>query len=312
MKRILIGSCGGLTGVYLAKQFARFDDFEIFGSDVNANTIGKFFVKKLIKVQKIDDENFISILIKKLNQNKIDIYIPTYSKEIKKVSEYEEEIRKQTSTRFIVSPFSTYEALDDKLIANLNLKSIGIPVPKIYNTKLENHTFPLIKKQKIGSGGSGCIKVSNKIQLEGFKFDENSLFMEYIFGNEFTCDCMFDENGNLLGYNQRKRDKCIGGAVSSNYEQIDILPYIEIISKKWKIKGCVNFQYIVKNDVPYFIDCNLRYASGGLPLSVKSGLDVPLAIRKILLHEPYSADEFRSDKRRRIMYRYFEELYEEI
>lgn len=311
MFRVLIGSCGGLTGVYLAKQFHRFSDVELFGFDSNVINCGKLFCKKVFDLPQVSDKLFMEKLINLLKSENIDLYIPTHSKEIIEISKNEEFIRKQVNTKFIVCPYDTYCALNSKKNANLNLSKIGIPVPKLYNRKnIKTCEFPIVAKKCTGSGGSSFSLIYNLKDVDKF-FDDDYVLLQYISGVEYTVDCLFSEQGQLLGYNQRIRNKCIGGAVSitTNDNSFDILSYLMKISKQWIFKGCINFQYILVNQTPYFIDCNLRYASGGLPLSVESGVDVPLALYKILKNEEIENNEFISDFKSRTMYRYFEEKF---
>lgn len=314
MKKILIGSCGGLTGVYLAKQLKKTKDVVIYGCDANGNSVGKFFVEKLFVLSKATDTCFLEELIQIIDSNDIDIYIPTHSKEIYVISKFEKELRERCEIQFIVSPFETFKALDDKESAYKCLSEIGLSVPKIIYSSKDIRCFPIMYKKKWGSGGIGKGIIMNIQEFEQVKKSkEDILFCEYLQGEEYTIDCMFSDTGKLLGYNQRRRKKCIGGAVSitCNENPIDILPYINKISEKWIIKGCVNFQYILCDDTPYFIDINLRYASGGLPLSVESGVDIISAMLKIFNGEKIEEGEFSSDFHNRTMYRYFEEKYED-
>lgn len=309
-KKILIGCCGGFSGIYLAKQFARFIDFEILGFDSNPDSAAIFFCEKIFVLPKITDDVFLDKLINLLNNEKIDFYIPTYSKELLIIAKNQELFLNNTKTKCIISSYKTYQLLNDKLTANRSLKEIGIPVPKIFQNK-EECVFPIIIKPSIGSGSLGLIKINNKTELNQYVANENDIMMEYLEGDEYTVDCLFDESCKLLGYNQRKRIKSLHGAViiTENDNSFDIFPFLSKIIESYEFKGCVNFQYILKNKIPYFIDINLRFAAGGLPLSVESGLDVPLALRKMFLGETIKTDEFKSDFKKRTMYRYFEEKF---
>lgn len=306
---VLVGSCGGLTGVYLAKQFKRFSDLNILGADCNHQNACKFFVNDIIKLPNSNDERFISELISALNNKKIDFYVPTHSKEIYHVSKSERLIRENTNTNFIVCPFQTIEAFNNKLDAYKNLSEIGIAVPKIYNNETD-FEFPAFIKSQVGSGGVGCKRIYSRQEIESLNDKGDTFLCENIEGDEFTVDCLFSPEGELLGYNQRKRIKCIGGAVviTTNDNLFDVYPYIENIAKHWLFKGAVNFQYIIRKE-PVFIDINLRYASGGLPLSVESGVDIPKALYKFFNKQKIFMGEFASDFKNRTMYRYFEELF---
>ena len=167
-------------------------------------------------------------------------------------------------------------------------------------------------KQKNGSGSHGACVIPNMAIHKAYVENGDSAFFEYIEGDEYTCDCLFDFNGNLIGSYERKRVKTLGGAVSITEGTGTCygLDYIKIIAKHWRLCGCVNFQYIVKDGVPYFTDINLRYPSGGLPLTVAAGLDIPKLIIKILDGEKICSFGGALQKKR--MYRYFEEIYEDI
>lgn len=313
MKRLLIGSCGGLTGIYLARQYSRYSNLYLYGADSSTNSIGKYFVSKLLHVPVSQDISFIPELIKILNDYKIDYYIPTHSKEIIEISKNEALIRSSSYTNFIVSPIRTYNALDQKDVAYKNMSKLGIYCPQIYKNEQDIH-LPAFYKRKIGSGSKGTGIIYNIDEFKVISETDNDLFVcQYLKGKEYTVDCLFDYNGNLLGYNQRRRVRSIGGAVSvtTNDNTIDILPTINRLSENFIFRGCINFQYILVEGKPYIIDVNLRFASGGLPLSVKSGVNVPKAYLDLFENRTIKPCEFESDMKPRTMYRYFDEIYDD-
>jgi len=314
--RILIGSNGGLTGVYLSKQYRKLskdlnEDVFLVGTDASFSNTGKFFVDKQLVLPPASKKEFIPELIDILNKEEIDIYIPTHSKEIKIVSKNEDIIKNNTNSKFIVSPFCTFEALDDKRVANSNLKKEGFPVPKL----IEDYTcnYPILMKDDIGSGGSSNIRIDCFDVHQAYKKSRSSCsFYELLRGEEYTVDCMFDSSGSLIAFNQRERLKTIGGAVSisKNSNKIDIEPWLHKFEEKWIFKGCVNFQFIYADGKPYFIDINLRYPSGGLPLSVESGLAVPSLILDLLSNKNRKKESKINCYKELSMYRYFEEIFE--
>lgn len=309
---ILIGSNGGLTGVYLAKQLRNYDErIILFGSDSSKYSVGRFFVDHQLHLPPANNAEFINRLIALLNENKIDVYLPTHSNEIRVIAKNEETVRSRTKTKFVVCPNETFLELENKAIANQKLTEIGIPVPRIitdYGTD-----YPIIMKKKMGSGSSGTIIIDNREIHKAYKESKPEVdFYELIKGTEYTVDCMFTLQGSLIGYNQRERVKTIGGAVSitRNCNDISIRPWLEMLSKRWIFRGCVNFQYIVRDGIPYFIDINLRYPSGGLPLSVASGLDIPKMTIDLLLGRHVSSYITPLELNNLVMYRYFEELFD--
>lgn len=308
--RILIGSCGGLVGSYLARQFRSLGN-EIYGFDVSFPNMTSPFLDKEITLAKASNPSFLNSLLNILNSNCIDCYIPTNSKEIVVVSKFEKDIRSAWHGFFIVCPFETFDKLDNKIGANLNLSKIGIPVPRIIDKLQPIDKYPIFMKPFSGSGSKSSYIITDRKTHDAEMCDKNNCFFELIEGTEYTVDCFYDDNGKLISYNQRIRNKSLGGAVivSQNDYSFDIYPYLEIISSNFVFKGCVNFQYILKNNIPFFIDINLRYASGGLPLSVKSGLNVPFFIMELAQGKKLDSFEPSKDNDGLTMYRYFEEWY---
>ena len=308
--RVLIGSNGGLTGVYLAKSLKRFDNVVLLGADSSANSIGKFFVSRQYEIPGAKHDNFVECLIKILNDENIDVYLPTHSAETKVIAENGDIIRKSTKANFMVSPTETFNALNDKVSANINLKDIGVPVPTMIAGKPTN--YPVFMKRRTGSGSNGACVIDNELLYTAYARSENVAFFELVKGREYTVDCLFNQNGELLGYNPRVRVKTLGGAVSvtQNDYAFDIKPYLVQIASRWEFRGCVNFQYIIRDNIPYFIDVNLRYPSGGLPLTVESGIDIPGNMLKLLLGENVSPQACKVTNKNLTMYRYFEEIFE--
>jgi carbamoyl-phosphate synthase large subunit len=316
--RILLGSCGGLTGLYLSKLFrkSKYANFEIYGFDAQSKNPTKFFVDKFFILPNSSSEKlFLDALINLLNKEKIDIYFPLHSKEIRVISKFEDKIRNLVSARFIVSPYQSFLVLDNKRTLYESLSKLGLRAPKIYSNKIppSDEDFPIFFKPESGSGSKGTMIIDTKAEFEILK-KERGLFLELLKGTEYTVDMICDQAGNLLGYNQRTRIKTLGGAavITENNYEIDVGTYLNDIAKHFKIKGPANFQFFkTENNEVVFTDANLRFASGGLPLSVASGLNIPLIVVKLLVGDKIDPQECSPDKKSRIMYRYFEEIFEE-
>lgn len=310
MRRILIGCNGGLAGVYLARNLSELDDVVLFGADREINNAGKFFVEKQYVIPDTTEAGYIDKLIEILNDCQIDYYLPTHSSETRVISQNEDYLKEKTKAKFIVSPYSSYLALEGKSSGNKSLGEIGIPVPELISD--EECSYPIFAKKEFGSGSAGSLVIFDNMMHKAYKNMGGYAFFEYIEGVEYTCDCLFDEAGELICANSRKRVKTIGGAVSIT-ESADtglVLPYIRKLADNWRLCGCVNFQYIVKDGTPFFIDVNLRYPSGGLALTVAAGMDIPKLMIRILDGESINTNDFNLKKKR--MYRYFDELFEDF
>lgn len=313
-KRVLIGSCGGLTGVYLARRFAGNSNLLVYGADSNPASVGQFFVDEMFLVPPSSDASFVEVLVNILSEGKIDFYIPTHSSEFRVVSKEEERIRQAAGrTAFMVSPFKTFEALDDKLRMTQGLMAAGIPTPaQVDLVDVEDASYPLFIKRRFGSGGAGSMMVASPATMASLLLEHSDIVAyDYIDGPELTIDCMFDGYGRLISYNQRRRIKTLGGAaiITQNDFEYDMEPYLRKFEENWIFKGCVNFQCIIKDGTPYFTDINLRFPSGGLPLTVESGVNIPQMMLDLLAGNELKPESAKSDRQPRVMYRYFEELF---
>lgn len=316
-KTVLIGSCGGLTGIYLARQLKRRGGYRIIGMDASPISAGKFFVDEFESVPPArEDADFLEALVAVCRQDNVTYYLPTHSAEIELVAKHSSELSALVGPKFLVSSYEAFVALSNKEMANANLEQIGVPVPTSYGAHRHpaSKDFPLFAKKRIGSGGSDGIIVDDIKVFESMLEDSPDFsFFEYINGPEFTVDCMFDCEGRLLGLNQRRRVKTIGGAVSitENDYSVESIPWIESIASNWLLRGCVNFQFIVDaSGAPRFTDINLRYPSGGLPLTMQSGIDVlSLTLDAI---DGTVREDFRpimNPEPGLTMYRYFDEIF---
>lgn len=310
--RVLIGSCGGLTGSYLTRQFCRRLGCYVVGADTTDLQVTRHFANDFVRLPAATDPRFYSQLVCCLREKEIDVYLPTHSKEIREVARLEHQLRTDWGGHFLVSPYQTYLELDQKQTANENLRKAGIPVPLQYLSPKDVPAYPVFMKPNSGSGSQRAQSVPTAgLHREFAAADPDASFYECIEGTEYTVDCLFDIDGHLVGYNPRIRQKSMGGAVivSKNDHSFDIAPYLQALSSHFLFRGCVNFQYIVRDDIPYFIDINLRYASGGLPLTVASGLDIPRLLLELLDGKVISPLGCCGNDGL-TMYRYFDEYFE--
>ncbi|PNE20171.1 hypothetical protein V511_10180 [Mesotoga sp. Brook.08.YT.4.2.5.1] len=316
--RILIGCCGGLTGTYLSRHIhdlSWIEEKSVLGFDVSDKNPTKYFLDELFVLPPVDSDGFVESLIYLLNSERIDIYIPTHSAEGFVVSRESDRIRKLTRTNFMISPLQTYEALDNKENLYNNLDELGIDTPKRFQEDIADFFLPLFIKPIRGSGSKNTRIISNREELRWIeKLKEDYLVTEYLQGKEYTVDTYFSLEGRLLGLNQRIRVKNLGGAaiITENNYDIEVTSLIETISRRYTIIGPANFQFfLTDNSRIVFTDVNLRFASGGLPLTIKSGLDIPEIMLKELSGMKIESNECVIDKKHRIMFRYFSEIFEE-
>jgi carbamoyl-phosphate synthase large subunit len=273
---ILLTSAGGLTGVYLAKHLSQFSDLNIIAIDMNENTPLNKWTDKFYVVPSLSSNLYLAAIDEIIKTNCIDIIIPVTSYDVAFYSLYKDQAL-FNKLKILTVNFEDNEILSNKEKLYSYLSSLKIQTPLIYHE--DNLIYPCFMKPKIGSGSKNTQILFDYEELEYWskKFRE-FIVMEYLEGSEYTVDCLFDWESNCLGYNVRERIKVSNGGatITQNNTTIDICEIIEKLEKTKKIIGPINFQFKLKNngDIVIF-DFNTRFASGGLPLTIHSGFDIP-------------------------------------
>lgn len=180
---------------------------------------------------------------------------------------------------------------DRELFTNL-LKELKVPQPrgKGVRTLVEaieaakEIGYPVLVRPSYVIGGRGMQVVYNDDELityinEAIKFSDNIILIDqYIEGREVELDAISDGVDILVpGINEHiERAGVHSGDSISVYpsQNVDkkivekLLEYTKKIATSLQIKGLMNVQFIIKNDIPYVIEVNPR-ASRTVPIMSK-------------------------------------------
>lgn len=180
---------------------------------------------------------------------------------------------------------------DRELFGNL-LRELKIPQPKGKGVKTlieaieaaKEIGYPVLVRPSYVIGGRGMQIVYNDEELvtyinEAIKFSDNMILIDqYIEGHEVELDAISDGMEILVpGINEHiERAGVHSGDSISVYpaQHIDkkivdkLMDYTRRIARKLKIKGLMNIQFIIKDNVPYIIEVNPR-ASRTVPIMSK-------------------------------------------
>lgn len=309
-KKILITSAAGLTGTYLIKQLYRKKEYILIGTDMQGYVPQKERLAGFYKTAVSNSPEYVAQINSIVTKEKIDVIIP--------VSSFDMEIYTQHAVqeqlypaKMLVMDYDTHKILHHKANCGKFLNSLGIHTPKVI-CEDRNFGFPCIIKANRSSGSKGVVILKNKDDYLYWKqrWTDHTIF-EYLEGREYTVDCLFNQEGRCVGYNPRERLKTSGGGavITSCVMEKRLETVIEKLESCKRIKGPINFQYKINDGQITVFDFNTRLASGGLPLSVKAGFNIPELLIRLASGESVEQWKPGDENTGLTMLRYYEEMY---
>ncbi|KAA3641007.1 MAG: ATP-grasp domain-containing protein [Bacteroidetes bacterium] len=292
MINVLVTTAGSASGVNCITALKSQEelDVNIIASDFSEYGAGLHLADSYFTTPPFSNEKeYIRKVVKICEDEKVDVVLPVFSNDVYIFSKYEYEL-KSSGLKFFIPPFETVNLLRDKWLAYKFYQKNEIPTPKTHKFDQKKPVeFPIFVKPIIGSGSkkSFLIKTQNELDfywksLKSGKF----IFQTYIGAPEFTVDILIGNHNKILGLVARQRLKTKNGLaiVSRTVDSKVITPLVERLITKIDLKGPLNLQYfLLPNQEPMVIEINTRFAAGGLPLTIKSGINLPLETIKLAL-----------------------------
>lgn len=305
---VLLTSVGGITGTYLTKHFSGNADYRLIGVDMQPDVSLQGYLSNFFQVPASGDHNFMDAVKEIVRKEEVDVIIPVSSYDVDAFSKNTTDIL--FKNRMMVMPYEQHRNLHDKKKCYEALERVGVAVPKT----VPKDCYPYVMKKRIGSGGKGVVAIESKEDFQYWSLKmEDYICVERLKGDEYTVDCLFDRKGICVGYNTRKRMKTAGGGVviSQNCKGKGIDRIISTFEREFSLCGPINFQfkYDENGDIPIVFDVNTRLASGGLPLTVASGFDIPDCLVRLVLNQEVAPWTCSDAFKELTMYRYYEEVF---
>lgn len=285
---VLIGSCGGLVGNYLARHLSSLG-YVVVGMDCDERNATRQHLHRFSACPPASHPDFMQHLYAAYERMDAQCYIPGHSAEVALMAS-------MPRPKGIAMHTHATALGDYKPALYERLKSLGI-----------DHCAPVVPfcKKAGGSGSHGAHAVE---PATGF------MLVERLAGEEVTVDCLF-RDGVMLGMHPRTRLKTMGGAaiVCETYQGKYCAAMewaLQTLGVVQCLNGPANAQFILTDSRCALTDLNLRLASGGLPLTVACGFDIPDLVVKIATGQELPKDI--GPKKAMRMDRYFMETFSEV
>ena len=304
--RVLVTGAGGPAGVNVIRVFKSKEScpYLVVGADIDRLASGLYLADKAYLVPSADSENYVNEMIRICNIENIDFFIPTVNEELLPLSMSRDEFENKCH-RLLVSSPNTIKKTVDKYLTSKTLEQSGISAPKYgipgsddLETISEKVGFPAIIKPRFGRGSRDIVVVNNSEELgnELKRRNHDVLVQEFVDGPEYTVDTLFDESLKPIAIVQRER-LGIKSGVSVQGRTVKIKGIDEIsreVAKEFNLAYASNIQMIVDNDgVPKITEINPRF-SGGMPLSIGAGVNLPQLAIQLLSGEKLEYHDYKA------------------
>ena len=305
-KNILVTGAGGGSGLATIRILKE-SGYNVIATDASENASGLYLGSQYEVVPMASDDNFVSSIHKIIDEYNVDVIFPNVDEELRIFSD------KKIFPQAIISPTETIDICSDKL-KTLEILNGVIDLPKVFNYN-DVTEFPLLVKPRVSRGSKNIYKVNTKkelgLLLSFLESNQNIskemvLIQEYLPGDEYTIDSLFDLDGNFVLCVPRKRSYTYGGisAIGETIHDNRFEKIVKKIGEVIKFNGPVNIQ--VKEDVNgvlKLMEINPRL-SGGLPITYKSGINLPDLSYKLFSGINFDKQDYKNVK----VFRYLNEV----
>lgn len=247
----------------------------IFGADLDANCIGKYFVDTFWHMppfEKLTKENILEYCKK----NQINAIIPTRDAELETWSIYQPFLLEHGIHVMISKGEAIKICRNKQLFCQLLTKNqINTPNTSQNIEELPGELF--VVKENSGSGSKGIgIKLNKQEALLIAKNLKEPIFQPFIEGEEYTVDMYIEKDKTIKGVIARKRVLVVDGEsqITETCRNLNLEELSKKTAKLLDLRGHVLFQIIqdkLSNNYQ-IIECNPRFG-GASTLSIAAGLD---------------------------------------
>ncbi|MBM1106756.1 ATP-grasp domain-containing protein [Aurantibacter crassamenti] len=286
---------------------------QVFASDMNPELSGACQIAdSYFEVPRLNDSDYITVLIEQCKANNIGLIIPTIDTELAILAD-NVALLAENNIQAVISSTDFISKCRDKRVIHDFFESKGIAIAKEYSK--DNYTLPMFIKPSDGSRSVDTYLIRSKEELTDYHFqNEKLMFLQYIDHDEFeeyTCDLYYDKNGNLKCIVPRKRIVVRDGEVNTGVtEKNELVAYIKNhLNHIEGAKGCLTAQFFKHKSESeiYGIEINPRFG-GGYPLSYLAGANYPKWILEEYILNQEIKDDFDCWEDNLLMIRYDDEI----
>lgn len=281
---ILVTSAGRRVKIVeYFKNAVKADKGKIVATDCDENAAALYFADDYEIVPRIDDPEYIDILIDICKIHRIQAIISLIDPELELLAKHKH-LFDEKNIQLILSPYEMVVISFDKFKMYEYLTDKGIPtVPtycdfhKVIELLNKNElSYPLVVKPAKGSASIGLYIVDNETELkEAFQKFDDQIIQPYYKDKEFGIDVYVDMiSGELVDLFIKEKIRMRAGetdkSISIHNEKIESL--IKQFIKQTEFLGPIDIDCFEFNGQYYISEINPRFG-GGYPHAYELGCD---------------------------------------
>lgn len=257
-------------------DFLKKNNFQINGTDVTTDGLGKVFCDNYYKIPFASEGlPVIEAYTKIIKERKAKWIISGPENEIILLAKHSSEFEKNGCQVFH-SPEKTLNEITNKwelykktYLEMPNPFTIEIKSVLEDNKHLSEFDKKVVVKPKEGRGSKDVFIVAKENLLNFIKTNKISnefICQEFLSGKEYSVDTLHDMKGNLLNGVVRERVQTDSGisVISKTLKNEKIFDYITKLSEIFEFRGATCVQFIENNNEFYLTDINPRFGGGSI------------------------------------------------
>lgn len=310
--RVMITGAGGPAAVSVMKSLGADASVSLIAADMDPWAAGLYLVPPEARtlVPAGTDPRYADATLARCAAMGVDVLIPTCDAELRPLGKARDEFRR-AGIELLLAPDSALEVCLDKLA--LAERCAGhLPVPRTERLDKiadpESWTYPVMIKPRSGSGSRGISVAASSEELLRLEPSPDFLVQDYLPGEEYSVDVLADVTGHVVAAVPRVRERVDSGVSVAGRTVHDA----ELERLGAGVAAATGLTYVAnvqfRRDTggrPALLEVNPRFP-GAMPLTVASGVDMPLMALDALRGRPLPT---RADFRDTAMVRYLEERF---
>ncbi len=310
---ILITAIGSMSAKMVTASLQAVEGLNLFACDIHKREYLPLAEKfnGFYQIAPASEASMIDEILEICSKNNIHIIFPLTDPEVDRFAEARELFDNKNIKIATPSP-ETVKMCRNKWGFYTILKDVSevqlIPTYLKKDLSGRDITFPIIAKPATGRSSQGLFKIHNQKMLKCFLDFEDYVFQEFIEGSIITVDIVRDKKGNIFSLARKELIRSANGAGLT----VEVIPNDEYlqhaimrICSALKIVGCINMEFIKKENNYFLMDINPRF-SAGIAFSKLAGYDFAKQCLKIFTNREISVPPPQTIKYG-VFAKYFEE-----